>query len=165
MLTSRDLPADRHRGLELLVKVRYTWLRERIRLYLVPHADVIVAREHARGGDRDGAIRMMRTAVNDLFQSGQLWACVVAIGILVETLLDRGAASDGVEAEAGIDRLADLPATEGWVARDVWLLRMRALLARAHGVEAAYREDRDRYRDMAKTFGFEGHIDWAEAML
>jgi hypothetical protein len=50
------------------------------------------------------------------------------------------------------------------VVRDVWLLRMRALLARAHGVEAAYREYRDRYRDMAKTLGFEGHIAWAEAM-
>ena len=23
---------------------------------------------------------------------------------------------------------------------------------------------RDRYRDMAKTLGFEGHIEWAEAM-
>ena len=23
---------------------------------------------------------------------------------------------------------------------------------------------RDRYRDMAKTLGFEGHIGWAEAM-
>jgi hypothetical protein len=23
---------------------------------------------------------------------------------------------------------------------------------------------RDRYRDMAKTLGFEGHIAWAEAM-
>ncbi len=30
--------------------------------------------------------------------------------------------------------------------------------------ETSYREYRDRYRDMAKTLGFEGHIDWAEAM-
>jgi hypothetical protein len=41
---------------------------------------------------------------------------------------------------------------------------MRALLARAHGDEAVYREFADRYRDMAKTLGFEGHIDWAGAM-
>ena len=46
--------------------------------------------------------------------------------------------------------------------RDIWLLRLRALLARAHGDDAHYREHRDRYRDMAKTLGFEGHIDWAE---
>ena len=51
-----------------------------------------------------------------------------------------------------------------WLIRDIWLLRLRALLARAHGDDAAYRDFRDRYRDMAKTLGFEGHIAWAEAM-
>jgi hypothetical protein len=50
------------------------------------------------------------------------------------------------------------------VMRDIWLLRLRALLARAHGDDAAYAHLRDRYRDMAETLGFEGHIAWAEAM-
>ena len=68
------------------------------------------------------------------------------------------------EAEAAIERLAAAPADEGLVIRDIWLLRLRALLARAHGDEAAYRDFRDRYRDMARTLGFEGHIAWAEAM-
>jgi class 3 adenylate cyclase len=54
---------------------------------------------------------------------------------------------------------------EGLVIRDIWLLRLRALLAQAYGDETHYREYRDRYRDMAKTLGYEGHIDWAEAML
>jgi hypothetical protein len=48
--------------------------------------------------------------------------------------------------------------------RDIWLLRLHALLARAQGDAAAYAHSRDRYRDMAKTLGFEGHIAWAEAM-
>ena len=48
--------------------------------------------------------------------------------------------------------------------RDIWLLRLRALLARTHGDAEAYNQLRDRYRDMARTLGFEGHIDWAEAM-
>ncbi|HXO50676.1 MAG TPA: hypothetical protein VN888_06530 [Mycobacterium sp.] len=43
-------------------------------------------------------------------------------------------------------------------------MRLRALLARARGDEDAYRDYRDRYRDMARTLGFEGHIAWAEAM-
>ena len=68
------------------------------------------------------------------------------------------------EAEAAIERLAAAPAEEGLLMRDIWLLRLRALVARARGDEAAYRDDRDRYRDMAKTLGFEGHIAWAEAM-
>jgi hypothetical protein len=46
----------------------------------------------------------------------------------------------------------------------VWLLRLHALLARAHGNDTAYRDYRDGYRDMAKTLAFEGHIAWAEAM-
>ena len=48
--------------------------------------------------------------------------------------------------------------------RDITLLRLRALLAKAHGDEAAHRDYRDRYRAMATSLGFEGHIDWAKAM-
>jgi hypothetical protein len=44
------------------------------------------------------------------------------------------------------------------------LLRLRALLAHAHGDGSGYRELPDQYRQDAKTLGFEGHIDWAEAM-
>ena len=55
---------------------------------------------------------------------------------------------------------------DGLVIREIWLLRSRVLLARAraHGDEAAYRDYRDRYRAMAESLGFEGHIDWARAM-
>jgi hypothetical protein len=83
---------------------------------------------------------------------------------LVETLLERGARDDVEEAEAAIERLAAAPTDEGLVVRDIWLLRMRALLARAHGDETAYRDYRDRYRAMATSLGFEGHMKWAEAM-
>jgi hypothetical protein len=50
------------------------------------------------------------------------------------------------------------------VLHEIWLLRLRALLARAHGDAAAYVDFRDRYRDMARTLGFEGHMQWSEAM-
>ncbi|MGO8936230.1 MAG: hypothetical protein ACLQLO_03475 [Mycobacterium sp.] len=82
----------------------------------------------------------------------------------METLLDRGADGDMAEAEAAIERLASAPAEEGFVVRDIWLLQLRAPLAQAHGDDERYRDHRDRYRDMAKTLGFEGHIAWAEAM-
>ena len=108
----------------------------------------------------------MRAAVDHLFREGQLllWG-VPATGVLVETLLDRGADGDVAEAEAAIERLAAAPADDGLAVREVLLLRLRALLARAHGDAAAYADFRDRYRDMAKTLGFEGHIAWAEAMI
>ena len=57
-------------------------------------------------------------------------------------------------------KLAAAPADEGLVIRDIWLLRLRALLARAHRDEASYRD----YRDMATSLCFEGHMKWAEAM-
>jgi hypothetical protein len=89
---------------------------------------------------------------------------LAATGVLVETLLDRGADSDVAEAEAAIERLAAAPVDEDLVMREIWLLRLRALLARAHGDAAAYAQFRDRYRDMARTLGYEGHMKWAEAM-
>ena len=83
------------------------------------------------------AIPLMRAAVDHLFREGQLlgWG-IPATGVLVETLLDRGTDGDVAEAEAAIERLATAPAEEGLVMRDIWLLRLRALLARAHGDDA-----------------------------
>ena len=53
----------------------------------------------------------------------------------------------------------------GLVIREIWLLRLRALLvARARGDETAYRDNRDRYRAMATSLDYEGHMKWAEAM-
>jgi hypothetical protein len=82
----------------------------------------------------------------------------------VETLLDRAADGDMAEAEAAVDQLADVSAHHAWVISEVWLLRLRPLLARAQGHDTGYRDYRDRYRDMASTVGFEGHMKWAQAM-
>ena len=111
------------------------------------------------------AIPLMSAAVDHLVHDGQLlgWG-IPATGVLVETLLDRGADGDVAEAEAAIERLAAAPADEGLAIREIWLQRARTLLARAQGDAAAYADFRDRYRDMATTLGFEGHIAWAEAM-
>ena len=129
----------------------------------LPIIDVYLGREQARGGDRDGAIPVLRKSVDDLTTRGQVGYYIPATGVLVETLLDRGADGDVAEAEAAIARLATTPA-DGSVILDVWLLRLRALLARAHGDDAGYRDLRDQYRAMSTSLGFEGHIDWAEAM-
>jgi class 3 adenylate cyclase len=163
-LVHRHTAAERGRGHKLLAEVSEMCLRTGQALGDLPLAEVYVARERARRGDRDEAIPLMRAAV-DHFCEGQLLAgSVPTTGVLVETLLDRGADGDVAEAEAAIERLAAAPADDGLVIRDVWLLRLRALLARAHGDNVAYRDYRERYRDMAKTLGFEGHIAWAEAM-
>jgi class 3 adenylate cyclase len=164
-LVHRETDAERDRGHKLLAEVSEALLRQGQHLCDRPIVEIHLARERARCGDRDDAIPLMRAPVDHLFREGRLllWG-VAATGVLVETLLDRGADGDAAEAEAAVERLTAAPADEGLVIREIWLLRLRTLLARARGDAAAYGNFRDRYRDMAKTLGFEGHIAWAEAM-
>ena len=115
-LVHRDSPAERERGLAVLGQVRDMCLRGRFYLFMLPVLDVWGARERARCGDRDGAIPQMCAAIEDLFRSGQLGYCVPATGVLVETLLERGANGDLIDAEAAIDRLAAAPADDPPVA-------------------------------------------------
>jgi len=164
MLTYRPAPADRQRGLQLLTQVRDMWLRERTRMYLIPSADLVIAREKARLGERDGAIPVMRSAVEELFRTGQLGTCVVATAVLVETQLERGAENDIVEAKSAIEHLEGIPEYEGSAVWDIWSLRLRALVSPARGDEAVYRDLVSRHRTMAESLGFERHIAMAEAM-
>ena len=69
-------------------------------------------------------------------------------------MLDRAADGDVAEAEAAIERLAAAPADEGLMrTRDIWLLRLRALLARAHG-------DAGGLCALAGSLPRHGHIAW-----
>ena len=163
VLLCRDDAADRHRGLELIVRARDTWMPERMPS-LVPVADLFISRERGRRGDRDAAIPVMRKAVDDLHQEGRLGYVVSGIGLLVETLLDGGSEGDLAEAHEAIDRLANLP-DDGSAMLEITLLRLNALLARARGDDAGYRDLVSRYRAMAESLGFEGHIAWAQAMI
>jgi class 3 adenylate cyclase len=164
-LVHRDKAAERGLGQQLLAEVGEMFLRQGQQGCDLPVVEVYSARERARRGERDEAIPLMRTAVEDLVRQGQLLcAGVPATGVLVETLLDRGNDGDVAEAETAIERLASAPTEEDAAWLDIWLLRMRALLARARGDAAAYTDFRDRYCDMAKTLGLEGHIALAEAM-
>ncbi|HYB35641.1 MAG TPA: AAA family ATPase [Mycobacterium sp.] len=163
-LVHRHTDGERDRGQQLLAEVREVFLRRGHNLCDLPIVNIYLARERARREDRDGAIALMRAAVDDLFREGLLlgWG-FPATGVLVETLLDRGTDADMAEAEAAINRLARLP-TNGPVVREIWGLRLHALLARARGDAAAYAYLRDCYRDTARTLDLEGHIAWAEAM-
>ena len=106
-LVHRQTAAERDRGQKLLAGVSEAFLRRGHNLCDLPMVNIYLARERARCGDLDGAIQLMRAAVDHLFREGQLlgWG-IPATGVLVETLLDRGAESDVAEAEAAIERLA-----------------------------------------------------------
>jgi class 3 adenylate cyclase len=164
-LAHRHTAAQRDRGLTLMAEVSDVFARHAHNLADRPLVQVYMAREMAWRGDLDEAIPLMRAATDHLVREGQLLAWgIPATGVLAQTLLDRGADGDVAEAEAVIERLAIAPADEDRVIRDIWLLRLHALLARAHSDAAAYTELRDRYRDMATTLGLEGHMKWAKEM-
>ena len=106
----------------------------------------------------------LRALTENLFKTRHIGVCDLATATLVEALLARGSQPDMGEAQAAIETLEGLPVNFPWAVRDITVLRLRALLVRAHGDAAAYAHFRDRYRDMARTLGFEGHMKWAEAM-
>ena len=162
-LVASDDPQNTE-GLAMLAAAREAAVHERFTLPAAWLVDLRLAEEKARTGDFDGAIELSRAVIEEGFASGGTLYVGGATIVLVEALLRRGTDTDLQDAQTAIDQLAAVPTEPGYVMNDIWLLRLRALLAQARGDEARYREYRDRYRDMAKTLEFEGHIAWAEAM-
>jgi class 3 adenylate cyclase len=162
-LLNQDDAADRQRGLELMMQTRDIWLGKRVR-FLIPATDVWAARETARRGDRDAAIPVIRQAVGEMRQAEHLFYGVWGTGILVQTLLERGAQGDLAEAHEAIDWLANMRADQDSPMLEITLLRLQALLARARGEDIVYWDLVSRYRAMAESLGFEGHIACAKAL-
>jgi hypothetical protein len=155
--------ADTDRGVALLEWVRDHILQGGFSLAEVPLLNLYIGREQARRGDPDGVLPSMRDAVDQLFAAHHYGYCVDATRILVETLLDVDARNHLSEAEAAIDILA-ASVEEHQPIRDIMVLRLRTLVAKARRGDVAYRELRERYRVMANSLGYEGHMAWAEAM-
>jgi class 3 adenylate cyclase len=155
---------DRSSGFDLLATARQAALQHHYQMTSVPMIDILTAREKLGLGDVDGAEAMSRAVLEDLFDTGLMLWRGPALAVLVESLLARGDHTDLQDAQAAIDRLAATPTDPGFVFHELPLLRLRALVARTRGDEAAHRDLRDRYRAMATSLGFEGHIAWAEAM-
>jgi adenylate cyclase len=163
VLAQSDGP-QRSDGFQLLAVARDALLEKRFLPSRLPLIDLERAKEKARSGDPDGAIEILRIVVDHEFASGDIIHLGAGVTALVETLLERGTNADKAEAQAAIERLAAMPVEPGFVLHDVTLLRLRALLARARGDDAAYRDFADRYRTMATSLGFEGHMAMADTM-
>jgi adenylate cyclase len=162
-LSFRQSATDRRRGRELLVQAREMCLQNQFPRSELPMIGAYLAYDKARDGDYEDALPLMRTSVDQISIQRHSVYLVGATGLLVEVLLSRAAEDDVAEADAAVERLAAIPGDE-WVARDIMVLRLRTMLAKARGDDAGYRELRDRYRAQATTLGFEGHIQWAASM-
>ena len=161
MASGDSLHAD---GLAMLAQAREAAVRQRFTMAAAWIIDTHLAEEKARTGDFDAAIDLSRAVIENGFASGGTAYIAAPTVVLVEALLSRGTDTDVEDAQTAIDQLAAVPTEPGFVTHDLYLLRLRARLAHAHGDEATYRDYRDRYRHMARSLGFEGHIAAAEAM-
>ena len=73
--------------------------------------------------------------------------------------------TDLEEAKAAIDRLVAVPTDPGFVLHELPLLRLRALLARAHGDGTSLPDSSGIGTERWQIrLGFEGHMAMAEAM-
>ena len=61
--------------------------------------------------------------------------------------------------------MADLGTHHDSAMLEIMLLRLRTLLCRARSDDIAYPDLVSRYRAMADSLGFDGHIAWAKAMV
>jgi adenylate cyclase len=163
LLLTHAEPTDSGAGVELLCTARDAQVLQR-NLLSVAMVDLRIAEMKADTGDLDDAVSIARANLNVLTNSGEMVVRGAASTALVTALLRRGHDDDMDEAQAVVDRLADVPVEPGFVLNELSLLRVRALLARARGDDNTYRNFRDSYRDMATSLGFEGHMQWAEAM-
>lgn len=155
--------SDAGAAMELLEQARQMCLDGRFYLAHLPIVDSLIGRSMAMLGDRHGALPVLRNACDALYAEGQHGHAAPATRMFVETLLE-GDADDVAEAQEAVDRLAADPALQGWRTRDVTVLQLRALIARARRDDAAYASFRDRYRAMAADMHFEEHVALAEAM-
>jgi hypothetical protein len=90
-LVHRDSPAERERRLAVWGQLRDMCLQGRFYQSMLAGVDMYTARERARCGDRDSAIRQMRAAIDDLVHAENRSYGMLATRFLVETLLERRA--------------------------------------------------------------------------
>ena len=156
-------PAAREEAYAVMSELRDICLANSCAVNVVPLFDAYFALRRTESGDFAGAIQGLRVALDHMMASGNFGNTDVTLTLLVETQLDRGAAEDIVEAEALIAGFASGVYDQIPAPRDINTARLRTLLARARG-DRNYPELLERYRDLARAFGLEGHVRWAESL-
>jgi class 3 adenylate cyclase len=159
-LIASDSRNSQH-GYDILAELHETCMKEQYALNLAPALELYASRHSIERRDLDGAVALVRSATDGIFDTQNVFNSDTATSFLVEALLARGTESDLAEADRAIERLAGIMPGLVWAVKDIIVVRLRTLLAQARGEVTAYRELRDRYREMANDHGYEGHMKWA----
>jgi hypothetical protein len=157
-------PVEHEKAVNLLGRFFEMAVSGRYYPFMLPVAEMRFAEERISRGDR-GAVPLLVAGLDELYDSGLLSYCPWGTDLLVEALLKGGTEKDIQDAGVALDRLSALSRLDGSVFRDLILLRSRALVARARGDEAGFRDFATRYRDMAVSHDYAGHMAIAEEMV
>jgi class 3 adenylate cyclase len=157
-------PVEHQHAVNLLRRFHDMAVAGRYYPFMLPVAEMRFAEERIRDGDR-GAVPLIVAGLDEAYDSGLLSYCPWGTDMLVKALLEVGTEKDIQDAGVALDRLSAVPQLDGSVFRDLILLRLWALVARARGDEAGFRDFATRYRDMAVSLGFAGHMAIAESMV
>jgi len=165
LILVRHEKADRQLGFEMLAGARRVALEHRNLIVAAWCVDIDFAAEKCRIGDYDGAIELCRAVLDNEIRAREMTNRGWCTTVLVEALLNRGQDNDVDEAQTAVDNLAATPTEPGYLYHELPVLRLNALIAKARGDMDRYRDFRDRYRALAESAGFEGHIALAHAMV
>ena len=152
--------SQRAAGFALLAQYREAHLRHGYAENVARTVDTEIAKEKARTGDLDGAIQLARAVVDYTFDAGDMLSLGEATSVLVESLLQRGTSADLNEAQAAIEQAGSGADRPGIRAVRGSAAAAAGSAGAARSDDATYEQFRDRYRDTAKTLGFEGISPW-----
>ena len=154
--------ADPARGYEGLRALRETCIEERFALNMLPIFDTYLALERAQHGEVEFAIQQWGAIVEDMERGDKLSNIDLPLIFMAQQLLSLG---DYDEAARVVKRLMLVAVNYQWRSREISALQLEVQIARARGDDAAYRDYRERYREMANDLGYEGHMKWAAEMV
>lgn len=161
----RSPTSDRAAAVELLTAVIDAAAAGRCSLVLGSAAEVELAADSLTRGDARGAQRAILTVFEWMEESGEALLWGPATRVLVDALLYSGGTANLPRVEELVSRLAHVSAQHGLVLNELYVVRLKAVVARARGDESSYCDYRNRYRAIAERLGFTGHIAAAAAMV
>ena len=116
-----------------------------------PRGSPVRRRPHREGkaprGDLDGAIPLTRAVTDHLVREGRVLAWGIRRPVSWWRRCSSATETVTYRSQGRHRQVTAAPAEPSWVTRDIWLLRLRALLARATGTLSATRLSRSLPRD------------------
>ncbi|UXA09832.1 AAA family ATPase [Mycobacterium sp. SMC-8] len=155
-------PARRGEAVGLLDRARNGILTDKIQNFAMALIEPQLALEWARQGRGEEAIEVLRGRVALHRRDAALFHYPGPAEALCELLIARGRPGDLQEADDLLDFWAEH--TPGTAAMDLWTLRVRALLAAAHGLSQDHRALCRSYLVACETIAADGRLDEARRM-